>query len=260
MLFYITYRWFVPATKWQSVRDMHSSNLNDIYYKSASLIIQGDPVKPLNKEMVVLHPHGFLPVGMGLMVVSKSFESFTCLIQNWLLYTPFIGDMFRWQGIKSISSDSMKSVMETGDNIILYPGGFEEMVLYTRDSHRIYLKQKKGFIKYAMRYGYLVRPCYVFGEEKTYWVINSFERFRMFLAKYKIPNMVATGKYLWFMPDDNIDFAIVCGESIGLPHIPNPTNEDVLKWHDIYIMNLTALFNDNKCKHGYPESTVLEIK
>ncbi len=38
----------------------------------------------------------------------------------------------------------------------------------------------------------------------------------------------------------------VRGKPLGLPHIPEPTNEDIEKWHNKYCAEVTRLFNENK--------------
>lgn len=38
-------------------------------------------------------------------------------------------------------------------------GGFQEATLYTRGHHKIFLKSRKGFIKYALQFGYKVEYC-----------------------------------------------------------------------------------------------------
>ena len=38
----------------------------------------------------------------------------------------------------------------------LLPGGFQEATLFARNRHRVYINQRKGFIKYALRHGYVL--------------------------------------------------------------------------------------------------------
>lgn len=62
------------------------------------------------------------------------------------------------------------------------------------------------------------------------------------------------------MPDDDMDFTVVVGTNIELPHIPNPTPEDVDKYHALFVERITGLFD--KFKHKYAATgteAVLEI-
>jgi len=54
--------------------------------------------------------------------------------------------------------------MNNGRNIAIIPGGFEEATLTSTTSTSVYIKNRKGFIKYAIKHGYSVFPLYTFGE------------------------------------------------------------------------------------------------
>lgn len=70
------------------------------------------------------------------------------------------------------------------------------------------------------------------------------------LNKFHIPTCIFVGKYLLFMPDDQMDFTVVIGKFIELPKIDNPTNEDVTKYHDLFMLRTTELFNKFKGKYA----------
>ena len=62
------------------------------------------------------------------------------------------------------------------------------------------------------------------------------------------------------MPDDDIDFTAFIGNVIKLPHIEDPTHEDVDKYHAIYIQAYRDIFNNNKEKYAADgKDAVLEI-
>jgi len=90
------------------------------------------------------------------------------------MITPIMGMLHKMAGMVSVNADSLKHWMAKGTNVALLPGGFEEATLTTPKENRIFIKHRKGFIKYAMRYGYRVYPVFVFGENKMY---KTFDRF-----------------------------------------------------------------------------------
>lgn len=62
------------------------------------------------------------------------------------------------------------------------------------------------------------------------------------------------------MPDDDIDFTVYIGNVIKLPHIPNPSKEDVDKYHAMYIQAYRDLFEKNKEKYAAEgKNAILEI-
>jgi hypothetical protein len=90
--------------------------------------------------------------------------------------------------------------MSKNQSLGLYPGGFEEATITSQKKNKVYLKNRKGFIKYALKYGYTVYPAFTFGENKVYWVFEPFEKLRLFMNKFKTPAVFCLTK-LGFLPD-----------------------------------------------------------
>ncbi len=103
-------------------------------------------------------------------------------------------------------------------------------------------------------------PAYCFGEELTYWTLDAGTSFRLWLNRFNIPGTIFVGKF-WFLPDNNIDITVVIGKPINLPHIENPTEDQVDQYHELYMKTLTEIFDRNKVKYGSTHSAdaTLEI-
>ena len=141
-------------------------------------------------------------------------------------------------------------------NMRFLPGGFEEATITNCEKDKIYIKKRKGFIKYSLQYGYTVYPCYTFNENKIFNTINIFEGFRLWINKFKIPGAIFFGKYL-YMPRNDIELITVIGKGIEFPTILKPTKEDIGKYHKLYIQNLKELYD--KYKVQFNSSDELEI-
>mmetsp|Transcript_19297 Transcript_19297/g.53799 ORF Transcript_19297/g.53799 Transcript_19297/m.53799 type:complete len:114 (+) Transcript_19297:940-1281(+) len=113
--------------------------------------------------------------------------------------------MLTWYRCAPVSARAMKSKMRRNENIALLPGGFQEATLYTYGKHLVYIKRRKGFIKYALQYGYKVYPCYTFGEERTYLQLPGFNAIRLWLNKFHIPTVLFIGRF-FLMPDNQVRF------------------------------------------------------
>jgi 2-acylglycerol O-acyltransferase 2 len=225
-------------------------------------MIQGGAVIPDNKELLCYHPHGIMSMGFTHCMFSKSLN-FAKSGLSWCMTPqmfkfPISIELTRWTGATPASSDNMTSLMKSNKNLALIPGGFNSATLYTHGEHRCYLKQRKGFIKYGLRYGYKMRPVYVFGEEETYYAYNGFEKLRLWLANRNIPGIIAIGKYGMY-PNPEANLNIVVGEPIQFPKISNPTKENVDEWHKQYSAALVKLFNDNKDQYAVDPSKELEL-
>jgi 2-acylglycerol O-acyltransferase 2 len=108
-----------------------------------------------------------------------------------------------------------------------------------------------GFIAMALKHGYSVSPCFIFGEEKTYWACSKFLKARMALNPYKLPGVIFVGG-LGLVPWWNQPLITVIGKPLSLPRIEKPSTEDVDKHHQAYIRALVALFERNRAKFADP--------
>ena len=56
-----------------------------------------------------------------------------------------------------------------------------------------------------------------------------------------------------------VDLVSVVGKPLELPLIPNPTEEDVSKWHGLYVEALVDVFERNKRKYAADPESTLEV-
>jgi hypothetical protein len=70
---------------------------------------------------------------------------------------------------------------------MLLPGGFEEATITSDKEYRLYIKTRKGFIKYALQNGYKIHPVFVFNENKIYKTSDFNIDSRLTANKYKLP-------------------------------------------------------------------------
>jgi hypothetical protein len=265
LIVYYSFRFMVPAKFWPFFMEMFT--LNDTPYCNHQNIVfdKGAHIpKADSKTMVALGPHGILTIGWQTLISSREYRGlgFKWLVAEIMSLIPFLSDINTWSDIVSCAKENMVEIMESGGNIGLIPGGFEEATLYKRNHFRLFLKKRKGFIKYALKYGYCIQPCFVFGEEKTYWQLDMgsyFKRVALWLNRLKIPTTFFIGKFL-FLPDNDIDINVVVGKNITLPTISNPSKEEIDKYHAEYIRAIEDIFKRYKKQFGVPADAVLEIE
>lgn len=108
-----------------------------------------------------------------------------------ILYTPILKHVL---GIFGIISASKRSIQETlrqpgaAGCVVLYVGGMAELFLSCEHKERLYLKNRKGFIKLALQEGVDIIPVYLFGNTtvlsvlKTGLLANLSRRFQVSLT------------------------------------------------------------------------------
>jgi hypothetical protein len=97
-----------------------------------------------------------------------------------LFKLPLVADLLAWAQCSPADKQTMLGAVEDSKNLSILPGGYQEATRYRRNEHRVFSKQRKGFIKYALMYGYKVHPSYIFGEEKTYLAASWLQEKLMF--------------------------------------------------------------------------------
>jgi 2-acylglycerol O-acyltransferase 2 len=242
------------AKKSEAYRDFLRS-LNPVgYFKSHNVIFEDEPER--HNSLFAFHPHGVMSFGTSLSMAKNDvlYDSILCGSRA-LLNLPISGIFARLMGIEGVNNSRFKDIMKSGHNIAFLPGGFEEATLTTYDRERVFIKNRKGFIKYALDYGYKIYPCYTFGENRLFYTLNLMEQFRLMLNRFKLPGTFFFSKYL-LLPNDDVDILTIIGKPIIIPKINNPTNEDIDKYHSIYINTLQELFDKYKSK---TKSHTLEI-
>merc|ERR1719265_2109549 len=59
----------------------------------------------------------------------------------------------------SVGPGDLNKLMKSGESpLALVPGGFQEATLSCCGHERVFLKTRKGFVKYALRHGYALLP------------------------------------------------------------------------------------------------------
>lgn len=253
ILMYYGYRHVIPATEWPLISNMFTEGWKTkSYFRSQRTVVE-EEIEPNSKTLIAAHPHGILCCGMITTLVCspelvKSKISF--LVSDVLFKLPIVSDMLTWTKCAPADKKTMINAMRSGDNLSILPGGYQEATLYRRHEHRVFIKSRKGFIKYALMHGYKVHPSYIFGEEKTYLAASWLQEKFMFLNKWKLPACFFMGKYMVFMPEDQLDMVTVVGRSLKMPLIEKPTQEDVDHWHGRYMEELQSVFDRNKNKYA----------
>ena len=98
----------------------------------------------------------------------------------------------------------------------------------------------------ALKFGYKICPVLVMNEHKMFATTDFAMGLRMFLNKVKLPGTVYWGRF-GVLPDFDIDLVTVVGKPVELPLIEDPSREEVEKWHEVYVGEMSRLYE--KYKH-----------
>jgi len=119
------------------------------------------------KTLLAVHPHNAVTCGLTVNIYNGKLGEIYLCASRVLLNTPLLGLAHKLSGLTSVDPSNLKVMMKKKKNLAILPGGYEEATLTTPKENRVFL-QRKGFIKYALRFGYKVHPVFIFGEHKIY--------------------------------------------------------------------------------------------
>ncbi|CAD8113256.1 unnamed protein product [Paramecium primaurelia] len=190
------------------------------------------------------HPHGIYSYSTisNTHTPGTFFENMVLLGSNMALLFPIAGLFLKFYGIQGANPDNFKKLLSSGAQVGLLPGGFEEATMTSPKENRIFIKQRKGFIYYALKYGTIIYPVFVFGENTLFNTIDWFLPLRLWLNKFKLAGTVFWSRFLT-IPEPNREIHTICGKGIVLPQIEKPSREDVEKYHQIYIQAVKDLYD-----------------
>eukprot|EP00440_Ansanella_granifera_P041720 gb/GFBE01045235.1/.p1 GENE.gb/GFBE01045235.1/~~gb/GFBE01045235.1/.p1 ORF type:complete len:349 (+),score=46.12 gb/GFBE01045235.1/:1-1047(+) len=201
------------------------------------------------------HPHGvFSFAGVCAAVVTHNaqdgfgaalFKEAPTAAASVIKVFPVLKDVLGIFGIIDAGSSTLsKRLAKPMGSFVLYIGGMIELFRSSSKREAVFLKQRKGFIKLALRSGADVIPIYMFGNTTvlsalTWGPLASLSR------TLGVSVTVFWGRFGLPLPKP-VQITYARGRPLGMPHIENPTNEDIEKWHAVYCQKLKELFDAYK--------------
>lgn len=226
-----------------------------LHYFDYEEIIEDKPIdvrKSILEEkknyLCVFQPHGALSyTGIVSLVYNSNPEFMGRLktaVADAVLITPLVKHVLGIFGLISASKTSMVQTLKkpgVDGSVVLYVGGLAELFLSCEETERLYLKNRKGFIKLALQTGVDIVPVYLFGNTSVLSVYKN--KFLVGLSrKLQASLTYIWGKFYLPIPRPN-KLLYVSGQPLGLPQIDQPSQSDIDKYHAKYCAEVTRIYN-----------------
>ena len=198
------------------------------------------------KRLFCIHPHGVYTLG-ALALPDHLPEVRLCIAPYLYHFAPVFRVFAQLLGVKlgSTGPNDLKRLMEKENSpMAIVPGGFEEATVTCRFTERVYLKTRAGFIKYALRHGYDLVPCFTVGDSDMFSNPQGAWRFRWFLNQLSIPAVLPFGFPILPLLPKRVHVRLAIGPPLHLPRIENPTREEVEKHRKRYLAALEATYKE----------------
>ncbi|KAL4169495.1 hypothetical protein KRP22_010414 [Phytophthora ramorum] len=220
-------------------------------------IIRMAPLDPEKQYILSFHPHGIMPISvMWLQFTAqwrKLFPNFYAhiLTASILHQIPLARDVLHFYGSREVTRQAFAHTLQQKESVLLVPGGQAEMLQQqsAKNEVRVYTHHK-GFIRLAIEHGVPLVPVLSFKEGEMMDNVQAPMMQRWFVKKLAFPfPYFPYGRALLPIPR-KVDIPVVVGEPLDVPHIENPTQEDVDKVHAKYFSVLQEMFDKYKDEVG----------
>jgi 2-acylglycerol O-acyltransferase 2 len=229
------------------------------YFKRCYLVYERIPEES-QPTILCVHPHGVTSMGFGLLFLRPELDHMYFCFSNLLYLTPICRNWVNLFGNPgSVAKHFLTNLIQQSKSFALIPGGFEDATIFKQGTDRIYLKERKGFVKLALQAGYSITPTYVFGEKNMYWNAQGLWGIRLRLNTHGIPGIFPFGRWGSLLPRPE-PLYIAVGEPVVLPKIAYPTSLEVAEYHARYVVALEQLFERHKCAAYGKQATNLKLE
>jgi len=248
---------FIDSPIWRAVREYFSFQVVvEGAKRSENGEIEVDWYNKSSEEankkqyLFVEFPHGVVPFGFILRItVSKLiFPGLRVeeVIASTVLMIPIIGHLCRWFGAHPATKKDIDSIVDRGSSVSILAGGVAEIFLSSKNEEKIFLKERKGFIRIALQRGLSLVPVYHFGNTQLYdyYGLSALSR------RSRLSLLLFYGRFFSPIPYQH-PLMMVIGKPIEVKQVAEPTNEQINELHEKFCAELKELFDRNKEQFGW---------
>ncbi|XP_066238413.1 2-acylglycerol O-acyltransferase 3 [Saccopteryx leptura] len=260
--------WMRNWTIWKYLRDYYPIKL----VKTAEL-------PPDRNYVFGSHPHGIMCIGTFCNFAtegngfSQHFPGLrpSLVVLATLFYFPIYRDYIMCAGVCSVNREGLDYILsqpQRGQAVVIMIGGAHESLYAIPGEHHLVLRNRKGFVRLALRHGASLVPVYSFGENEVFrlkvFAADSWQHLCQIIFKKLMgfSPCIFWGRSFfsansWGLLPFPVPITTVVGRPIPVPQCIHPTDEEVDHYHMLYMKALEQLFEEHKESCGVPASTHL---
>ncbi|GAB5358473.1 hypothetical protein AAMO2058_000460800 [Amorphochlora amoebiformis] len=227
--------------------------------------------KNVNQAIFVIVPHGLASVGhllFGLGDTHDFFES-VCKVERRSLgasivfVIPGFREFMLSVGGIDASRESAETALKKGYSLTIIPGGVVGQSLTRYGEAGAYLRNRKGFVKLAIKHGIPLIPVYIFGETLVYKDIPFFRPVAKFLAtklRIGIPPLLGDFGILPMKPAKGMVAVVGKPVQVSKKVETSPDWDSAVKQaHGKISKSISAIFEANKTSYGYADKKLYDF-
>ncbi|KAI1170542.1 DAGAT-domain-containing protein [Nemania sp. FL0916] len=266
--------WFRKSYIWHFFAEYYPAKLHKTHDLPAT-----------RKYIFGYHPHGIISHGAWAAFATDALgfsEKFPDITNSLLTLDsnfriPFYREYLLSMGVRSVSKESMVNILNRGGpngegmgrGVVVVVGGARESLEAQPGMMRLVLRERKGFIKLAVRCGADLVPVLAFGENNLYDQLQPQEhpfmhQIQMFLLKvwkFTLPFLHGRGIFNYdvgLMPYRR-PLNIVVGAPIKVRQSLSVNLEEINRLHGLYVAELQKLWDRYKDEFAPDRKEELQI-
>ncbi|CAN9501559.1 unnamed protein product [Ophioblennius macclurei] len=243
-------------------------------------LVKTADLDPRHNYVLGFHPHGVLVAGAftnfctyatGFRKMFPGLTSYLLMLPLWFR-VPFFRDYIMCAGL--IPSDKESAYFpfrhnRSGQAVVIAVGGAPESLDAHPGTYNVLLAKKKGFIKMAMENGAHLVPVFSFGENEVFnqvgnprgtWLRWIQEKLQGVMG-VALPLFHARGvfQYSFGLLPFRKPIHTIVGRPIKVERVEKPTAEQLDSLHQLYMEELSNLFDEHKTNYGIDDDTHLNF-
>ncbi|KAA8586461.1 hypothetical protein FQN60_000297 [Etheostoma spectabile] len=250
----------------------------DSFLFFAQLVKTAD-LDPSHNYILGFHPHGVLVAGAftnfciyatGFRQLFPGLTSYMLMLPLWFRF-PFFRDYVMCAGLIPSHKESASYLLRKrgGNAVVIAVGGAPEALDAHPGTYNVLLANKKGFVKMAMEHGAHLVPVFSFGENEVFdqvknqrgtwlrWIQEQLQR----IMGISLPLFHGRGifQYSFGLMPYRRPINTVVGRPIRVERKEKPTVEELDALHQLYMDELSNLFDEHKGNYGVDKDTHLNF-
>ncbi|KAH9891404.1 diacylglycerol acyltransferase-domain-containing protein [Xylariomycetidae sp. FL2044] len=266
--------WFRKSYIWRLFADYFPARLHKTY-----------DLPPTRKYIFGYHPHGIISHGAWAAFATDALgfsEKFPGITNSLLTLDsnfriPFYRDYVLAMGVRSVSKESIVNILMKGGlngegmgrGVTVVVGGARESLEAEPGTLRLILKERKGFIKLAVRTGADLVPVLAFGENdlydqlrpKEHPTVHKLQMFILKVWKFTLPFLHGRGIFNYdvgLMPYRR-PLNIVVGAPIQVRQAASVDQDEINRLHHLYVAELQKLWDRYKDEFAPDRKAEMQI-
>uniref|UniRef100_A0A8C9ZAE5 Acyltransferase n=1 Tax=Sander lucioperca TaxID=283035 RepID=A0A8C9ZAE5_SANLU len=244
---------------WEYMRD----------YFPVKLVKTAD-LDPKHNYIMGFHPHGVLVAGAftnfcvyatGFRQLFPGLTSYMLMLPLWFR-CPFFRDYVMCAGlIPSHKESATYPLFKRGGNaVVIAVGGAPEALDAHPGTYNVLLANKKGFIKMAMEHGAHLVPVFSFGENEVFDQVKNQRGTWLRWIQERLQSIMGISLPLFHGRVCCIPCHLpAVGRPIRVERKEKPTVEELDALHQLYMDELSNLFDEHKGNYGVDKDTHLNF-